>query len=227
MIEQGVDYCKALKDKGYEVCVQATHTPQYNDDRFIQFVSLFNEVNPLAFYIVDTFGELTKSSLFHYVKIVDEYIADGIRIGYHAHNNMQQAFSNALSFIEQSWNHDIMLDASVYGIGRGAGNLCLELLLKYLNEENGGNYDLTPLYDVFDIHIKHYYQNEPWGYSLPYMLSAKNGINPNYEKSVKDRKMLTSDIAVLFSELKKRNLGERFDDSILDSLINNLGICKK
>lgn len=224
MVEQGVNYCKALKDKGYEVCVQATHTPQYNDERFIQFIELYNEIKPLAFYIVDTFGELTKTRLFHYVTLVDDNLDSDIRIGYHAHNNMQQAFSNAVSLMENSWKHDIILDASVYGIGRGAGNLCLELLLKYLNEEKQGKYNITPLYDVFDRHINQYYQKEPWGYSLPYMLSAKYGINPCFEKSVKERNLKTTDIDALFSEMQRRGWGEQFNEKKLESLIKELGV---
>lgn len=224
MIEQGVDYCKELKDKGYEICVQATHTPQYGEERFIEFITRYNEVKPLAFYIVDTFGELTKSNLFKYAQMVDDYLGEGIRIGYHAHNNMQQALSNAIAFCEHSWKHDIMIDASVYGIGRGAGNLCLELILKYLNEENQTHYDISPLYDVFDQHIKKYYLNEPWGYSLPYMLSAKYGINPNYVKIVADKNLSIANINYLFSEIVNRNMGERFNKGLIDELINEYGL---
>lgn len=222
MIEKGVDYCKALKDKGYEVCVQATHTPQYGKERFVEFVNKYNEVKPLAFYIVDTFGELTKSRLFDYAQMIDDNLDEGIRIGYHAHNNMQQAFSNAVAFCEHSWKHDLMIDASVYGIGRGAGNLCLELFLKYLNEERGTDYDILPLYEVFDKHVKNYFMKEPWGYSLPYMLSAKYGINPNYVKPVTDMRMSVSHVNLLFSELAKRNEGERFNKSIIDDLARKL-----
>lgn len=224
MIEPGVNYCKALKDKGYEVCVQATHTPQYGRERFEDFVSKYNEVEPVAFYVVDTFGELTKTGLFSYAQIVDDILDQGIRIGYHAHNNMQQAFSNTIAFCEYNWKHDVIVDASVYGMGRGAGNLCLELILKYLNEEYGCKYNIEPLYEVFDDHIKKYYIQEPWGYSFPYMLSAKNGINPNYVKSVSDKHMRVKHINFLFSELVKRNEGERFDKNKIDTLIQEFGL---
>lgn len=227
MIESGVDYSKALKDKGYEVCIQATHTPQYNDERFLQFVRLYNEVKPLAFYIVDTFGELTKKELFRYAQMVDDNLDEGIRIGYHAHNNMQQAYANALYFMENSWKHDIMLDASVYGIGRGAGNLCLELLLTYMNEEQNGKYSIAPLYDIYEKYIKGYYSQMPWGYSLPYFLSAKNGINPNFALSTMERGLDISDVRAIFAELKRRDLTERFDENIISSLIDELGIRKQ
>lgn len=224
LIEYGMDYCRTLKDKGYEVSIQATHTPQYAEGRFVEFVSKYNEIKPDAFYIVDTFGEMTKSDLFQYGQWVDDVLDEGIRIGYHAHNNMQQAFSNAVAFCEHEWKHDVMIDASVFGMGRGAGNLCLELILKYFNEERGVLYDMTPLFDVFDRYLKRYFSNEPWGYSLPYMLSAKYGINPNYVKVVKEKGLDIKDVNALFSEIAKRKQGETYDETMIERLMEEMNL---
>ena len=74
----------------------------------------------------------------------------------------------------------MIIDASVYGIGRGAGNLNLEIIAKYLNEQYGKKYDIAPMLEVYSENIVDVYQKEPWGFSIPYFLTAKFNCNPNY-----------------------------------------------
>lgn len=219
MLKEGLEYCKELKRRGYEVGVQATRTEQYSKEEFAALIDMFNEVNPKAIYIVDTFGLLTKDHLFDYARIADEHLADGIRLGYHAHNNMQQAFSNAQAMCEANWKHDIMLDASVLGMGRGAGNLCLELLMKYLNESRGCNYSIDYLYEVADKYLMKFYQESPWGYSMPYFLSAKNGRNPSYVHYMERKGLSIQQIAKVYSLMRERNLGITYDENMCNSLI--------
>lgn len=93
---------------------------------------------------------------------------------------MQQAFSNATSLLEMNLDHDVILDASIFGMGRGAGNLNLELIASYLNAENGANYNIPKIYELFDKNIKPIYNEYSWGYSIPYFIAASLECNPNY-----------------------------------------------
>ena len=222
MLKEGLEYCKELKKRGYEVGVQATRTEQYSLEEFAELIEMFNEVNPKAIYIVDTFGLLTKDHLFEYARIADEHLGDGIRLGYHAHNNLQQAFSNAQAMCEENWKHDIMLDASVLGMGRGAGNLCLELLLKYLNETRGCNYSIEQLYEVADKYLMKFYQESPWGYSMPYFLSAMNGRNPSFVHYLEHKGLSIQQISTVFSLMKERNVGITFDTKMCDGIIEEV-----
>lgn len=224
MLKEGMDYCRELKKRGYEVGVQATRTEQYSDEEFADFIEMFNEINPKAIYIVDTFGLLTKNDLLKYATIADKHLADGIRMGYHAHNNMQQAFSNAIAFTEKEWKHDIMLDASVMGMGRGAGNLPLELYFKYQNETNNYNYQIEQLYEIVDKYLMKFYKDTPWGYSIPYLLSALNGRNPSYVDYLINKNLTTSQISIIFNEMQKREVGITYDTTMCDSLIKELFI---
>ena len=183
---------------------------------------MFNEVNPKAIYIVDTFGLLTKDHLFEYAHIADEHLGNGIRLGYHAHNNMQQAFSNTRAMCEENWKHDIMLDASVLGMGRGAGNLCLELLMKYLNETRGCHYSIDQLYEVADKYLMKFYQESPWGYSMPYFLSAKNGRNPSYVHYMEHKGLTIQQISTVFSLMRERGVGITYDTRMCDEIINEV-----
>lgn len=221
MLKESFEYAKQLLEKGYEVAIQATRTEQYNTEEFTEFIHLFSELNLKAIYIVDTFGLLTKDSLLHYAQIADDNLGEGIRLGYHAHNNMQQAFSNMVAFVEHDWKHDLMVDASVMGMGRGAGNLCLELLGKYMNE-HGENMNLEPMYEVAETYLKPFYEKTPWGYSMPYMLSAMNGRNPSYVKYMQDKGLTIPQMAEVYAAMKEQGVGITYDIEMCNKLIEKI-----
>lgn len=220
-LKDGLEYCRRLKELGYEVGVQPTRVEQYSDEEYAELMQNFSKINPTAIYIVDTFGLLTEEKLMHYAQIADNNLGEGIRLGYHAHNNMQQAFSNAVAFANHPWNHEIMLDASVTGMGRGAGNLCLELLLKYLNERQSGNYNISPTYDVAS-RIAQYHSIAPWGYSMPYYLSAVNGRNPSYVLYLEKKGLAIDQIAKVYNLMRERNVGITYDTTMCDSIIEEV-----
>ena len=220
-LKDGLEYCRRLKELGYEVGVQPTRVEQYSDEEYAELMQDFSKINPTAIYIVDTFGLLTEEKLMHYAQIADNNLGEGIRLGYHAHNNMQQAFSNAVAFANHPWNHEIMLDASVTGMGRGAGNLCLELLLKYLNERQSGNYNISPTYDVAS-RIAQYHSIAPWGYSMPYYLSAVNGRNPSYVLYLEKKGLAIDQIAKVYNLMRERNVGITYDTTMCDSIIEEV-----
>ena len=101
-------------------------------------------------------------------------------LGYHSHNNMQQAMGNASAFTEMHLHRDIILDACVFGMGRGAGNLNLELFAEYMNENFDKQYRIEPMLEIIDEYLNDIYREHFWGYSLPLYLSAANGCHPNY-----------------------------------------------
>jgi 4-hydroxy 2-oxovalerate aldolase len=222
MIRESIEYCKELKRKGYEICVQATRTDQYSENEFANFIQQFNEVAPRGIYIVDTFGLLTKDKLLKYANIADENLETNVALGYHAHNNMQQAFSNAVALTEIAWNHELMIDASVFGIGRGSGNLCLELYMQYLNDTFNTNYYIAPLLEVYDKYLERFYRESPWGYSLLYYLSAINGVNPSYVNYFEEKKLSVIQIAKVFSEMKKCDVGIVYNTKVADGIIKNI-----
>ena len=146
-------------------------------------VKRFSELDPMAIYVVDSWGTENAEKLLHYMHLADDNMPAHIALGYHGHNNMMQALGVSQAMIQENFNRDIMIDASVYGIGRGAGNLNLELIAKYLNEEYGKGYLLDPMLDVYSDHIAAIYEKEKWGYSVPYFLTAKYNCNPAYARS--------------------------------------------
>lgn len=222
MINEGLEYCRRLKEKGYLVSIQATRTDQYTLDEFAALVRDFSAAGADYLYIVDTFGLMDMSMLLSYARVADSNSAGNVCIGYHAHNNMQQAFTNAVAFVRQDWRHDIIVDASIMGIGRGAGNLCLELLYKYLNEQLGFKFEPNKLYSVVDECIMPIFRETPWGYSIPYYLSASNGCNPTYVGAAMKKGLSVVQLDKVFAWMRENRLGIRFDEDNLDAAIKEV-----
>ncbi|GHU39623.1 hypothetical protein FACS1894190_05160 [Spirochaetia bacterium] len=182
LLKEGFDYCKALVDKGYKVCIQPVRFDQYSDDEFIETIKLFNTIHPVAFYVVDSFGDNYTKAILHYLKLADTYLNPGIALGFHGHNNLLQVYGAAEAFIECGFKRDIIIDSSVYGMGRGAGNLNTELIVKYLNENHNKKYKIEPLIEIYEKYLKPVYDASlwGWGYSVPFYLTALHRANSLY-----------------------------------------------
>ncbi len=172
--------CEALIREGYPVFVQFVGTDQYDDTEWEKSLKTFSALKPQVISIVDSFGLMKRRQFLNYVSIADRVLPPEIGLGYHAHNNLQQAFGNAEAFVELGLARDIVIDGSVFGMGRGAGNLNMELFADYMNENHGTSYRVEPMLEIMDEYLQDIYRERFWGYSLPLYLSAKNGCHPNY-----------------------------------------------
>ena len=206
-ISGGLEACQKVKEKGYKVFVQAMVSVAYTDEEFLELISRVNEIEPYAFYIVDSFGMMKRKDLTRLFYIVEHNLKPCIWIGFHSHNNLQLAYSNAQSLVDMQTNRKLIVDSSVYGMGRGAGNLNTELFVQYLNENADGKYKLKPLLEIIDDIINDFYQKNYWGYSLANYLSASHNAHPNYAGYLDDRKTLTvgdmNEIFEMMDEQKK------------------------
>jgi 4-hydroxy 2-oxovalerate aldolase len=180
LLKEGFEYCKGVIERGYKLCVQPARVDQYTHEEFVEMVRMFNRIDPMAVYVVDSFGTQNKKSLLQYLELADENLSKDIALGYHGHNNLMQAFGVAEAFLEHSFDRDIIVDGSVYGIGRGAGNLNIEVFAKYMNETYNTQYKIEPFLEVYEKYLKSIYVESPWGYSLPLYLSALHRCNPMY-----------------------------------------------
>lgn len=202
LMDDGYDYCRNIVEKGYELSVQPTRVEQYSLDDFKYMIQKFSELKPFAIYIVDTFGLLSKKDLLKYAEVADKYMDKNITLGYHAHNNMQQASANAIGLLEQKIDRNVIVDASVFGMGRGAGNLNLECITDYINKENNGKYILNNIYEIFDKYLKKDYDKYGWGYSMAYYIAASFECNPNYAIYYSNEKKLSNyDIYCILSNV--------------------------
>lgn len=225
LLEEGFEYCRGIVERGYKLCVQPNRVDQYSDVEFIEMVLRFNELDPFALYIVDSFGILDTEEIVHYADLADAYLKKETALGYHGHNNLMQAYGTAQAFLEKKYARDIFLDASVYGVGRGAGNLNIELIAKYLNEHKKAEYRLENYVDIYDKYIQDIYKKEQWGYSAAYYLTALLRCNPMYGKYYSAEKRLNSteiqDILQKLSGEEKIRFSVRTAETAYEKYLNS------
>ncbi len=202
-LQEGYEYCEGIVKKGYKLCVQPARVSQYSDDEFVSMVKRFSKLSPMAIYVVDSWGTENAERLLHYMHLADENMPEEIALGYHGHNNMMQALGVSQAMLKEGFQRDVMIDASVYGIGRGAGNLNLEIIAKYLNEEFVKDYNISPMLKVYSKNISEIYQKEKWGFSIPYFLTAQYNCNPAYAKNYAD--VPFDDISEILRNLSKED----------------------
>lgn len=217
-LTEALELCREIKKKGYKVFVQAMVSVSYSDEEFLKLIQKVNDFQPYAFYIVDSFGMMKEKDLTRLFYMVEHNLSENIWIGFHSHNNMQLAYSNAQKLVTLQTDRNLIIDTSVYGMGRGAGNLNTELFVEFLNENVSTDYELKPLLSIIDEIINEFYQQNYWGYSLPNYLSAKHNAHPNYAKYLDDQKTLTVEDMESIFELMDTEKCVDFDKKYIEDL---------
>ena len=203
LMHEAMDYCAKVKALGYKVFSQLVSITSYNDSELLELVRLVNDVQPYAVSMVDTYGLLTPADLLHYYEILDRAVKPGIGIGFHAHNNMQLAYANALTFIHKEGKHDIIVDGTLYGMGKSAGNDPIELVANYMNGHFGKDYDIDQMLEAIEESVIDIYHKYPWDYKTFFYLSAKNKCHPNYVSYLQSKSNLSvSDLDRLLSSIE-------------------------
>jgi len=218
-MHQAIDYMKRIKALGYKVFCQAVSITSYNDEELEELIELVNDLDPYAFSLVDTYGLLHKEQLMHYYNFANIHLNEDIRLGYHAHNNFQLAFANCVELIESADNsRSILVDGTLYGMGKSAGNAPIELLANYMNSHWNGYYHVNQLLEAIDVTIMDIYKRIPWGYNMKFFVSASNDCHPNYVTYLMDKKKLSmSSINHILAKLE----GEKkllYDQDYIESL---------
>ncbi len=207
--KEALELAKVIKAKGYLLFLQPMVSLNYTDEEFLELIRLSNDLDPYAFYIVDSFGSMKQKELLHFFYMTEFNLDENILIGFHGHNNLQLAFSNALALLQVPTKRTMIIDSSVSGMGRGAGNLNTELFVEHLNDENSYSYNVKPLLQIIDEILGKFYQKNYWGYSLANYLSATRSIHPNYANFLEQKNKLTlQDINEIFSLMEEEKKWE-------------------
>lgn len=187
-----VEVGRKIINKGYKFYIQPMITLRYSDSELLELIKLVNkELSDAAgFYIVDSFGEMRPNDMSRVLNLVDHNLISTMTLGFHSHNNLQMSYSNAIAMIQFPTNRDIMVDCSIMGMGKGAGNLNTELLLEHLNLYYGKKYKVDPLLEVIDKVINQLHSEFYWGYAPEYYLSATNQCTPSYASYFYNKHML-------------------------------------
>ncbi len=230
--KEGIEAGRKIRERGYKVFFQAANTLAYSDKMLESMAQSINEFQPEALSVVDTFGAMYAEDLSHIVRKLDSLLKPGITLGFHSHNNQQLSFALSIQFIEllQKSDRKAIVDSSLCGMGRGAGNATTELVASYLNRRWHRNYDMDSIMDAIDTYMQGIQEQYNWGYSTPYFIAGMyqchvNNIiylQKNHRTSAKDMRNVISSLSVeerrkydydLLEKKYMENQGRVIDDS--------------
>ena len=180
-LQESIDYCKGLARKGYKIFIQPMLTMRYTDDELKRLVYSANEMEAYALYFVDSFGYMNEKDVERLYRLYAEDLDKNIKIGFHAHNNMENAMGNVRFFIEKLMDRDCIVDSCAMGMGQGAGNLQTEVLIEYLNRTRKAEYNFEKILETCDSVEKfRVHDMETWGYSPVRLISAVHSVAYKY-----------------------------------------------
>ncbi|MCD7954222.1 MAG: aldolase catalytic domain-containing protein [Lachnospiraceae bacterium] len=211
---------RKIIEKGYQFYIQPMITLRYSDVELLEFIELVNKELPDAsgFYIVDSFGEMRPNDMSRILNLVDHNLIPSMTLGFHSHNNLQMSYSNACALLQFPTNRNLMLDSSIMGMGKGAGNLNTELLLEHLNLYYGKQYRIAPLLEVMDKVLNQLHDEYYWGYAPEYYLSSANHCTPSYASHFYNKHMLPIDqvgeLLGMIAEEKKISFDKNYAEKL-------------
>lgn len=165
-IDKAIALANHCGDKGYEtfINIMAISAASFFDlEEGLKQIE--SETSVTAVNIVDSFGGLYSESVHKLVALFKENLQTK-ETGFHGHNNQQLAFANTIEAIRKGAN---CLDATIFGIGRAAGNCPLELLLSFLKNPK---YTAEPIFQVIEDVFLDLRKEIEWGYLIPYMITG-------------------------------------------------------
>lgn len=202
---EGLALAKEIKKKGYHVMIQPSRISDYSSDELINLVKEVNEIDPFSLAIVDTLGNMYPQQAGSILDIYESYLAKSTTICFHFHNNMQLAFANTLAMLAKvNSDRNYCIDASIFGMGRAAGNLPIELIMDYMNKTYGTHYKVDAIIDLYSRYFKDIFNKTPWGYNINHFITAKHNCNPYYATYIAENYHCgEKEINAIISQLKE------------------------
>lgn len=216
--ESALSYCQKLKNKGYKLFINPTFIDQYRDEELLDIIKDINTIQPYGMSIVDSMGILKEKNLLRLYYLIDNNLDKNIALCFHSHNNLQLSFSNAQCLMKVCKDRELIIDSTVFGMGRGAGNLCTELITQYINDNYNCNYNIIPILKIVDEYINPIFAKTPWGYSVPYYLAATNHCHPNYAKYLVDKQTVPVEIINKLLKSIPDNKKSSYDSNLIKQL---------
>ena len=178
-VDKAIELTDIILSKGYQTTVNIMAISTNLEREMDEALNDLAKTDIPYVYVVDSFGAMYSEDVTFLVKKF-LHAMPGKTIGIHTHNNRQLAFGNTIQAVIDGAN---ILDASVYGIGRGPGNCCLELLLSFLQNPK---YKLRPLLKLIQDHYLPLREKIEWGYIIPYMITGMLNEHPRVAIAYRD-----------------------------------------
>ena len=216
--KEALNYITQLKNKNWDVFANPMSTNTYTKNELENLIKEINSISPYGLSIVDTLGNMYEEDVIKIFEFINQMLDPSISLGFHSHNSMQLSFSNTKALLKMNIKRPLIIDACLYGMGRGAGNLCTELIIKYLNDNHSKNYKILPALKSIDKDLKPIYQKTPWGYSTPYYIAAHYGCHPNYAGFLVQKKFSDEKIDEILSKIPE-NIKTLYNEDYIKNLV--------
>lgn len=229
--QKSLDFCARLAEKGYKVFVQPMLTMRYSDIEIDHMINAVNKMKAYALYFVDSYGYMDSENVKSFLEKFNQGLEKQVRIGFHAHNNMNLAYANTISFINQFSDRNKIIDACAFGMGQGAGNLQTELIMPYLLQHHiSGGYNYNYILENCEI-VERFLNPNLWGYSVTRLLPAIHKTAYKYAIALREKYHLSYvQINDILSQMPE-NLRHRYTventELLVNSIKKNLGEIKK
>jgi len=164
-VDKAISLAQHCQDKGYETTINLMAVSKVLERDLDEALEDLSKSDVPTVYLVDSFGAMYSEQIQSLAKKYLEALP-GKQIGIHAHNNQQLAFANTIEAIICGVNR---LDSTIYGMGRGAGNCPLELLLAFLKNPK---FDIRPIIEIIQEQFIPLKAKVEWGYHIPYMITG-------------------------------------------------------
>lgn len=217
-----IDFCKEIKRKGYKLFIQPVDILGYTDAEIIEFIDLVNKIEPYCFSIVDTFGSMYADDLQRVFSLIHHNLTPVSKMGFHSHNNLQM--SNALSqkFLEMTLGkRNVVVDTTISGMGRGAGNTPTELVTQYMCAKLGYSYNMDAILDIIDVYMENIRFRCQWGYNTSYFIAGSYSAHVNNIAYLKKKNTIQSkDIRYILNKIGAAKR-KRYDYDLLEDTYMN------
>jgi 4-hydroxy 2-oxovalerate aldolase len=172
-IPTAIEIIKDAHDKGYETTINIMAVSTVQENEIEEALGILGKTPVDVIYLVDSFGSFYSEQIQNLMQMYMKYAkAEGKHVGIHTHNNQQLAYSNTITALIEGAN---FLDATIDGMGRGAGNCALELLLGFLHNPK---FHVRPILECLEKYVYPLKNKLNWGYQIPYMLTGQLNQHP-------------------------------------------------
>lgn len=214
---KAIEACKVIKDKGYKLFIQPVDILGYTDQELLEFLQLVNEIEPYCISIVDTFGSMYQEDLHRVFELINHNLIPICKMGFHSHNNMQLSSALSQEFIRMSiGKREVIIDGTINGMGRGAGNTPTELVAQYLVSKFNYGYDIDAILDVIDGYMDNIRTRCSWGYTTPYFVAGCYSAHVNnISYLLKKNSIHSKDIRYIMNKIGAESR-KRYDYDLLE-----------
>jgi len=176
-LDLALNVSQIIGSLGYRVFLNLMQIAAVSESVLIKAIKKISETKIEVLYFADSLGEMVENDVVSLLGFIRKHWDR--EIGFHAHNNLGLGVANTIT---ASKNGTSWLDATVAGMGRGAGNAESENLLLDVPDLVNNPSEIVSLSIAHFQNLKKKYD---WGASYLYALAAKRKIHPTYIQEVK------------------------------------------